>query len=174
VRDFYFWRGRTHSPSSISPPRWRTLTVSLSLFFFSHQRYFYIYSWDAMCVDYVSTVRFTRIFRILSSKRNLSNQPDVPDGCVARTRRDSPARYTALLALFFSPLAVSLHRAWSWITNNFTRKALRYNTTSRLFLYLDRGCNTDMVQKAKLSIINHRCNACSLTIHLCRSRLLSA
>jgi len=70
-----------------------------------------------MCVDYVSTVRFTRIFRILSSKRNLSNQPDVPDGCVARTRRDSPARYTALLALFFSPLAVSLHRVWSWITS---------------------------------------------------------
>jgi len=40
------------------------------------------------------------------------------------------------------------------ILDNFTRKALRYNTTSRLVLYLGRGCNIDMVQKAKLSTIN--------------------
>lgn len=52
-----------------------------------------------MCVDYVSTIRFTRMFHMFC--RNLSNQPDVPDGCLARKCRDSPACYMALLALFF-------------------------------------------------------------------------
>lgn len=86
------------------------------------------------CVDYVSTVRFTQISRMSCHLSAISLiNPNVPDGCLTRTHRDSLACYTALLALSSPP---SRPRCTEHILDNSAYKALTKCSVSRMMYSL--------------------------------------
>jgi len=126
VRDFYFWRGRNNSPSSISPFRWQTFTLntdhfSMALFFRTSDilYIYYIYSWDAMCWLRIYSKGYTNISYVLSSKRNLFNQMYLTQMYLTGVSREHVAIHLRVTRLFWHFLLLPRNLVApniSWIT----------------------------------------------------------